>query len=109
MAKLETTSALFIECKRTADSIRGKRNLSQMDSGIIMLRTAVRLLGEEGILSTEEMNSFLTDPDLAPARLAMAGKLKALATASNNVQNGLMVENELLESNKSAKTEDYAA
>jgi hypothetical protein len=109
MAKLKETDSLFIEAKRTADAIRGKRNLAQMDSAIIVMRTIVRELAREGWLEDADCKAFLEDPANVDFRKSLAETVRPFFTASNNVQNSWMTEQELLSSNKGGTVSDYLA
>jgi len=109
MAKLKETDSLYIEAKRTADAIRGKRNLAQLDSAIIVMRTIVRELAREGWLEDADCQAFLSDEDNVAFRKSLAETVRPFFTASNNVQNSWMTEQGLMSSNKGGQVSDYLA
>jgi hypothetical protein len=109
MAKLKETDSLYIEAKRTTDAIRGKRNLAQLDSAIIVMRTLVRELAREGWMDDADCKAFLDDPANVEYRKTLAETVKPFFTAANNVQNCFMVENGLLASNKGGVSSEYLA
>ena len=99
---------LKAEATRTAEQIKGKRNLQQLDSAIIVLRTVIGALVAEGLVTPADGKQML-EQDNADFRMKLAKTITPFITAANNAQNVYMVKHSLMESNKAEKASEYAA